>query len=95
MRPGLAVAAAAVLLGATAAGGAANAADEISIDHVETNNGTVSMILGVDQVPAGVTLELDSVEVTVDGERVDAIAQSVEDGPVERTTVRAGSPMNE
>ena len=42
---------------------------------------------GVDRLPAGAAADLDSVVVTVDGEPVDATAETVEAGQVERTTV--------
>lgn len=87
MRRGPSVLAAALTLGALALGPAAFAADEIDIDHVESDGGTVSMLLGVDQLPGGVTPDLDSITVTVDGDAVDATAETVEGGQVERTTV--------
>jgi tight adherence protein B len=82
-----AIAAAALLFGATGAGTAAHAADEITIDHVQSDEGTVSMLLGVDRLPAGASPDLGSVTVTVDGDDVDASAKTVEGGQVERTTV--------
>lgn len=82
-----AIAAAIVVLGATGAGTAAFAADEITIDHVEADEGTVSMLLGVDRLPAGATPDLDEVSVTINGEQVDASAETVEGGQVQRTTV--------
>ncbi|NYE38910.1 tight adherence protein B [Nocardioides cavernae] len=81
------VVAIAVALGALALGPAAFAADEIDIDHVESDGSSVSMLLGVDQLPGGASPDLDSVAVTVDGEAVDASAETVEGGAVERTTV--------
>ena len=87
MRLAPAIAAAALLLGATGAGTAAHAADEITIDHVESDEGTVSMLLGVDRLPAGASPDLGSVSVTVNGDEVDAAAKTVEGGQVERTTV--------
>ena len=74
------------VLGASGAG-AALAADEITIDHVESDEGTVSMLLGVDRLPGRCEPDLDSVNVTVNGESVDAAAETVEGGQVERTTV--------
>lgn len=87
MRLAPAIAAAALLLGATGAGTAAHAADEITIDHVESDEGTVSMLLGVDRLPAGASPDLGSVSVTVNGDEVDASAKTIEGGQVERTTV--------
>ncbi len=82
-----ATAAAIVLLGAIGTGAAAFAAEEITIDHVEAADGTVSMLLGVDRLPAGATPDLGSVSVTINGEEVDASAETVEGGQVQRTTV--------
>ncbi|MFC7725114.1 type II secretion system F family protein [Nocardioides sp. GCM10028917] len=65
----------------------ANAADEISIDHVETVDGEVSLVLAVDGVPAGATADPASVEVDVDGRTVDSTAKVISAGDVERTTV--------
>jgi tight adherence protein B len=87
MRMGPAVAAAALVLGSVAIGASAHAADEINIDHVESADGTVSMLLGVDRLPGGASADLDSVAVTVGGESVEAVAETVEGGQVERTTV--------
>jgi tight adherence protein B len=82
-----AIAAAALFLGASGTGTAAFAADEITIDHVQSEGGTASLLLGVDQLPADATPDLDSVTVTVNGDDVDASAETVEGGQVERTTV--------
>lgn len=87
MRLAPAIAAAALFLGASGTGTAAFAADEITIDHVESDEGGVSLLLGVDQLPAGATPDLDSVSVTVNGDEVDASAETIEGGQVERTTV--------
>lgn len=87
MRRAPSVVAVALTLGALALGPAAFAADEINIDHVESDGGTVSMLLGVDQLPGGATPDLDSISVVVDGDAVDASAETVDGGQVERTTV--------
>ncbi|MCW2736408.1 type II secretion system F family protein [Nocardioides sp.] len=87
MRIAPAIAAAALLLGATGSATAVFAADEISIDHAQSEDGTVSLLLGVDQIPGGAAPDLDSVSVTVNGDEVDASAETVEGGQVERTTV--------
>jgi tight adherence protein B len=51
----------------------AQAAGELSIDHVEVNgNGSVSVLLGVDRLPGGAMPDLDSLRVTVDGGAVAA-----------------------
>jgi tight adherence protein B len=65
----------------------ASAADEVSIDHVETVDGEVSLVLAVDGVPAGATADPASVEVDVDGRTVDSTAKVISAGDVERTTV--------
>lgn len=87
MRVAPALAAVVLFLGATGTGVGAHAADEISIDHVQSDGSGVSMLLGVDQLPTGVTPDLGSVKVTVDGEEVEASAETIESGQVERTTV--------
>lgn len=87
MRRAPSVLAAALTLGALALGPAAFAADGISIDHVESDGGTVSMLLGVDQLPSGAAPDLDSIAVAVGDKTVDATAETVEGGQVERTTV--------
>lgn len=87
MRIGPLVAAAAVVCGTALVGSPASASDEITIDHVQATDGQVSMLLGVGRLPGGVSPDLDSVAVTVDGESVTASAEDVEGGEVERTTV--------
>jgi tight adherence protein B len=87
MRLAPALAAVALALGVVTAGSAAHAADEINIDHVESADGTVSMLLGVDRLPGGASPDLDSITVAIDGETVDASAETVEGGQVERTTI--------
>ncbi|KQZ67288.1 type II secretion system F family protein [Nocardioides sp. Root151] len=67
----------------------AHAADEINIDHVESADGKVSVLVAVDKLPGGATPDLDAVTVTVDGDPVDATAKTVEAGEIERTTVLA------
>ena len=87
MRLGAAIASVALVLGATAWGPSAFGADEITIDHVESQDGTVSLLLGVDRLPGGAAPDMDSVSVTVNGEQIDATAETVQGGQVERTTV--------
>lgn len=65
----------------------ASAADEVNIDHVETADGSVSLVLAVDGVPAGATADPGSVQVDVDGRTVDSTAKVISAGDVERTTV--------
>ena len=87
MRLVRALAAVALTVGSVATAAPAFAADEITIDHVESEDGAASLLLGVDQLPAGATPDLGTITVTVDGEEVDATAETVEGGQVERTTV--------
>ena len=82
-----ALAAVTLMLGSAATAAPAFAADEITIDHVESEDGTASLLLGVDRLPAGATPDLSTISVTVDGEEVDASAETVEGGQLERTTV--------
>ncbi len=82
---------AAVLLGAITAltivsTGAAHAADEVSIDHVEATSGVVSLVVSTDGVPGG-GIGGSDVSVQVDGKAVDAEARSVSAGDVERSTI--------
>lgn len=65
----------------------ASAADEVNIDHVENADGSVSLVLAVDGVPAGATADPASVQVDVDGRTVDSTAKVISAGDVERTTV--------
>lgn len=87
MRLAPVVASGALLLGIVASGTAAVAADEITIDHVQSEDGKVSLLLGVDGIPAGDEPDLGTVAVTVNGEQVEASAETIEGGQVERTTV--------
>ena len=66
---------------------AAFADDEITIDHVESDGGAINVLLSVDHLPAGVTADSSSVEVTVEGRTVDATAKTVADGDIDRSTM--------
>ncbi|MEO5662944.1 MAG: type II secretion system F family protein [Nocardioides sp.] len=66
--------------------GPAQAADEVSIDHVESVTGVVSMVVSVDGVPGGGVGGSD-VSVQVDGTAVDADASTVTAGDVARSTI--------
>ena len=90
MRLAPAIAAVALFVGASGVGTAAFAADEITIDHVQSDESGVSLLLGVDQLPAGATPDLGSVSVTVDGEEVDASAETIEGGQVRSEERRVG-----
>ncbi|HEU4812496.1 MAG TPA: type II secretion system F family protein [Nocardioides sp.] len=84
-----AAATAAVALALIAAGPAV-AADGVNVDHVEVaDDGTVSVLLAVDGLTAGVTPDLDGIGVTVDGQAVDVVASPIAAGRIERTTVLA------
>lgn len=64
----------------------AHAQDEITIDHVETADGKVSVVLSVDGVQDA-AVDPSSVEVEVDGRAVEATAKTVSAGDIERSTV--------
>lgn len=76
-----------VLLGAVPAGPAFAAAEQgIDIDHIEmADNGTVSVLLGVDRLPDGAAA--GDVTVQLDGETLEATARPVRGGELQRTTV--------
>lgn len=65
----------------------AHAADEINIDHVESADGEVSVLVAVDKLPGGATPDLDAMAITVNGDPVEATAKTVEAGEIDRTTV--------
>ena len=65
----------------------AHAADEVNIDHVESADGTVSLVLAVDGVPTDAEVDPSSVQVEVDGRAVESTAKVIAAGDVERTTV--------
>lgn len=66
------------------------AAGSGSIDYVETGqDGSVRMLYSVTGVAAEVSLDPESVQVSVNGESVDATAAPVEAGSIERTAVLA------
>lgn len=88
MRLGTALAAA-LALGSVLLAAPANAADEINIDHVESADGEVSVLLAVDKLPGGAKPDLSGLSVTVDGKSVKESAKQVEAGEIERTTVLA------
>ena len=51
------------------------AIDEVNIDHVETVDGTTSLVLAVDGIPGGGGVDPTSIQVEVDGRAVDAVGQ--------------------
>ncbi|MBD3926993.1 type II secretion system F family protein [Nocardioides cavernae] len=73
-----------VLLAVTAP---AHAADEVNIDHVESVDGKVSMVVAVDGIPGDAAVDPASVRVEVDGRAVESSAKSIAAGDVTRTTV--------
>lgn len=68
------------------AAGPVAAADEVSIDHVESSDGVVSMVVSVDGIPDADVSAAD-VTVQVDGTAVDATADTVSAGDVVRSTI--------
>ena len=65
----------------------AHAEDEVNIDHVESKDGDVSLVLSVDGVPGDADIDASTVQVEVDGRAVDSSAKLISAGDVERTTV--------
>jgi len=83
----LALGAALGLVPASPAHGA-DAGSGITIDHVEvSDDGTVSVLVGVEAGAA--TPDLSSIHVSLDGQDVEAVGQTVEEGQLTRTTVLA------
>ncbi|SED34930.1 tight adherence protein B [Nocardioides exalbidus] len=78
-------AAGAVLLAMSAA--PAWAADEITIDHVETDGGSVNLLVSTDGLPEGTVVDPSQVYVELNGSTVEATAKLVDDGDIERSTV--------
>ncbi len=65
----------------------AHAEDEVNIDHVESVDGAVSLVLAVDGIPGGADVDPGSVSVEIDGRAVDSSGKVITAGDVERTTV--------
>jgi tight adherence protein B len=65
----------------------AHAADEVNIDHVESVDGKVSMVVAVDGIPGDAAVDPASVRVEVDGRAVESSAKIIAAGDVTRTTV--------
>ena len=81
---------AAVLAGTVLALGAASPAHaegEVNIDHVESVDGKVSLVLAVDGIPGGSDVDPATVQVEVDGRAAASEAKLITAGDVERTTV--------
>ncbi len=83
-RTALAVAGIAVTLSAATP---AWAADEIRIDHVETDRGTVSLLVSTDGLPPGTTIDASDLYVELNGSAVEVDAKLVDKGDIERSTV--------
>jgi len=66
---------------------AAHAEDEIAIDHVQSKDGVVNLVLSVDGLPEGIDADPTRVVVDVDGRTVDATVKTVAAGDIERSTV--------
>ena len=64
-----------------------HAEDEVNIDHLESVDGVVSLVLAVDGIPGGATVDPASVQVEVDGRSVESSAKVISAGDVQRTTV--------
>ncbi len=86
----------AVLAAGAAAGlillsGAPALAVTSSIDYIEPKDQGLQVVVGLDDVPAGVSPDLGTVSATLDGEPVQATAESLSDASdeVQRTTVLA------
>ncbi|GAA1920501.1 type II secretion system F family protein [Nocardioides hwasunensis] len=79
-----ALAAAVVLVVGTAP---AWAADGITIEHVDTDRGSVSLLVSTDGVPPGVTVEASQISVELNGSAVDTSAKLVDAGDINRSTV--------
>lgn len=72
--------------------GAAQAADDASIDHSELSDGKVQLLVSV---PGGATVDLGTVAVTIDGKKAEATAQAAATtNEVKRTTVLAIDTSN-
>ncbi|QSR31751.1 hypothetical protein CFI00_14800 [Nocardioides sp. S5] len=65
----------------------AHAEDEVNIDHIESVDGQVSLVLAVDGIPGDSDVDASSVRVEVDGRAVESTAKLISAGDVERTTV--------
>ena len=63
------------------------AAGEIGIDHVQTDRGTISVLLSTDGLPQGTDVEQATVSVELNGSAVDSTSKLVDAGDIERSTV--------
>jgi tight adherence protein B len=65
---------------------AAHASNEINIDHVRVERGTVSMLLSVDAL-GDATVDGENTSITVDGTPVDVTIKPAASGDIERSTM--------
>ena len=65
----------------------AHAEDEVNIDHVESADGEVSLVLAVDGIPGDAAVDPSTVQVEIEGRAVESSAKLISAGDVERTTV--------
>ncbi|MDR7253798.1 tight adherence protein B [Nocardioides sp. BE266] len=68
-------------------GAPAFAEDEISIDHVDTDRGTVNLLLSTDGLPEGSEVDPSQVFVELNGSSVESSAKLVDAGDIDRSTV--------
>ncbi|CAM3619105.1 type II secretion system F family protein [Nocardioides zeicaulis] len=68
-------------------GGPALADDEVTIDHVGTDRGTVSLLVSTDGVPDGTPVDPDKVYVELNGSAVESTSKLVDAGDIDRSTV--------
>jgi tight adherence protein B len=61
--------------------------DEITIDHVDTDRGTVNLLLSTDGLPTGTTVDPAQVFVELNGSAVESSAKLVDAGDIDRSTV--------
>ena len=61
--------------------------DEITIDHVDTDRGTVNLLLSTDGLPTGTTVDPGQVFVELNGSAVESSAKLVDAGDIDRSTV--------
>ena len=94
MWPRMALRSGALLLALSAAlvGGPANAAGQGSIDHAETKAGTLRVLYSIPDLPEGVQPDLDSLQISVNDESVDAQAELAASAD-EKTQVRRTAIM--
>ncbi len=63
------------------------AADEVTIDHVETDRGTVNLLISSDGLPPGTVVDDSNLSVELNGTAVEASSKLVDAGDIDRSTV--------